>query len=181
MEWKRWQHANSSIGERCCTRLFSALGLASATSQLDRNALQCIALREIGGKTHTFWFDWGPTGEPDVVGIRTLAQKPLLYKVNGIVFSLRKSVLLDVDVLCIRWLFFCFASIFRKKKEQKRSKYRLLWQLNFYPGHHKPVDCHWPPVKSSSFTKTAQKKVPFSWGWWGGIQFHSIGFSERHI
>ena len=95
------------------------------------------SLREIGGKTHTFWFDWGPAGEPVVVGVRSLAQKPLPYKVNGvfevIVFCLRKSVLLDVDVFCIRWLLFCFASIFRKKKKkEKRVKYRPLWQLNFF-------------------------------------------------
>ena len=87
-------------------------------------SLSC-ALREIGGKTHTFWFDWGPAGEPVVVGVRSLAQKPLPYKVNGvfevIVFCLRKSVLLDVDVFCIRWLLFCFASIFRKKKKKKKS------------------------------------------------------------
>ena len=104
------------------------------------------ALREIGGKTHTFWFDWGPAGKPVVVGVWSLAQKPLPYKVNGIfeviVFSLRKSVLLDVDVFCIRWLLFYFASTFRKKKERKRSKYRSLWQLNFYPGHHCSIP--WP-------------------------------------
>ena len=116
---------------------------------------------------------------------RLLAQKPLPYKVNGvfeaIVFCLRKSVLLDVDVFCIRWLLLCFASIFWKKKRKKRVKYRLLWQLNFFPGHHEPVDCHWPPVKSSSFTKTARQKALFSWGRVGGIQFHSIGFAERHV
>ena len=142
-------------------------------------------LREMSSKTQTFWFDWGPAGEPVVVGVRSLAQKPLPYKVNGvfevIVFCLRKSVLLDVDVFCIRWLLFCFASIFRKKKEKERVKYRPLWQLNFFPGHHEPVDRHWPPVKSSSFTKTARQKVPFSWGRVGGIQFHSIGFAERHV
>ena len=95
-----------------------------------------------------------------VVGVRSLAQKPLPYKVNGvfevIVFCLRKSVLLDVDVFCIRWLLFCFASIFRKKNRKKRVKYRPVWQLNFFPGHHEPVDRHWPPVKSSSFKKTAR-------------------------
>ena len=69
----------------------------------------------------------------------------------------------------------------KKKKRKKRVKYRPLWQLNFFPGHHEPVDRHWPPVKSSSFTKTARQKVPFSWGRVGGIQFHSISFAERHV
>ena len=69
----------------------------------------------------------------------------------------------------------------KKKRKRKRVKYRPLWQLNFFPGHHEPVDRHWPPVKSSSFTKTARQKVPFSWGRVGGIQFHSIGFAERHV
>ena len=122
-------------------------------------------LRKIGGKTHTFSFDWCPAGEPVVVGVQSLAQNPLPYKVNCvfevIVFSRRKSVLLDVEVFRIRWLLFCFASVLQNKKEQKRSKYRLLWQLNFYPGQHEPVDCDWPPVKSLSFTKTARQKVPF--------------------
>ena len=55
----------------------------------------------------------------------SVTQKPLPYKVNGVfevnVFCLRKSVLLDVDVFCIRWLLFRFASIFRKKKKKKKS------------------------------------------------------------
>ena len=116
---------------------------------------------------YTFWFGWGPAGEPVIIGARPLAQKPLPYKVNGvfevIVFSLRKPVLLDVDVFCIRWLLFCFASIFQKKKERKRSIHKSLcsWQLNFYRGHHEPVDRHWSPVKLSSFTKTARKKSHF--------------------
>ena len=103
--------------------------------------------------------------EPVAVRVRSLAQKSFPYKVNGvfevIVFSLWKSVLLDVDVSCIRWLLFCFASIFRNKKKKRKSlKYRPLWQLNFFPRPHEPVDRHWPPGKSSSFTKTARKKVP---------------------
>ena len=36
----------------------------------------------MSGKSHTFWFEWGPAGEPVVVGVRSLhaAQKPLPYK-----------------------------------------------------------------------------------------------------
>ena len=95
------------------------LSVCEITMPWPRNSwIVCCTLREMGGKTHTFWFDWGPAGEPVVVGVQSLAQKPLPYKVNGvfevIVFCLRKSVLLDVDVFCIRWLLFCFASIFRK-------------------------------------------------------------------
>ena len=88
----------------------------------------------------------------------------------------------------LMWTYFAFDGFcfvlplsFEKKKKKKRVKYRPLWQLIFFPGHHEPVDRHWPPVKSSSFTKTAQQKVPFSWGRVGGIQFHSIGFAERHV
>ena len=51
-------------------------------------------------QTHTFGFDWRPAG---VVVLRSLAQKPLPYKVNDVFevigFSLEKSVLLDVDVI----------------------------------------------------------------------------------
>ena len=97
--------------------------MQNAFFKLFRFDFDRCSLREIGGKTHTFWFDWGPAGEPVVVGVRSLAQKPLPYKVKGvfevIVFCLRKSVLLDVDVFCIRWLLFRFASIFRKKKKKK--------------------------------------------------------------
>ena len=122
------------------------------------------SLREVGDKTHTYWFDWGLAGEPVVVGVRSLAQKPLLYRVNGVFkvigFSLEKSVLSGVDVFYILWLSFGFVFIFRKKKEQKRLKYSSLWQLNFYPGHRELANRHWPPVKSSSFTKTALQKVP---------------------
>ena len=78
------------------------------------------------------------------------------------------------------FVLFCL-HLLKKKKRKKRVKYRPLWQLNFFPGHHEPVDRHWPPVKSSSFTKTARQKVPFSWVRVGGIQFHSIGFAERHV
>ena len=77
--------------------------------------------------------------------------------------------------------FVLFCLYLSKIKRKKRVKYRPLWQLNFFPGHHEPVDRHWPPVKSSFFTKTARQKVPFSWGRVGGIQFHSIGFAERHV
>ena len=48
---------------------------------------------------------FGPAGEPDVVGVLSLAMKPLQYKINGVFevisFSLEKSVLLDVDIFCI--------------------------------------------------------------------------------
>ena len=77
--------------------------------------------------------------------------------------------------------FVLFCLYLSKIKRKKRVKYRPLWQLNFFPGHHEPVDRHWPPVKTSSFTKTARQKVPFSSGRVGGIQFHSIGFAERHV
>ena len=39
-----------------------------------------LTLCERGGKPHTFWFDWGLAGEPVVVGVWSLAQKPLQYK-----------------------------------------------------------------------------------------------------
>ena len=35
------------------------------------------AMREIIGKTHMFWFDWGPAGKLDFVGVRSLVKKPL--------------------------------------------------------------------------------------------------------
>ena len=116
------------------------------------------------------------------LGFSYFAQTPLPHKVNGVfkVAGLEKSVLLDVDVFCIRRLSFCLVSIFREKKERKRCKYRSLRQLTFYPGHHEPADRHGPPVKSSSFTKTTLQKDPFSCQRWGGIQFQSIGFAERH-
>ena len=111
------------------------------------------ALREIGGKTHTFWFDWGPAGEPVVVRVRSLAQKPLPYKVNK--WRFRSDCLLPSEIgtsWCGRILhsmaFVLFCLYLSKKKKKKRVKYRPLWQLNFFPGHHEPVDRHWPPVKS---------------------------------
>ena len=119
-------------------------------------------LCEIGGKTHTFWFDCGPVGEPVVVGVRSLAQKPLPYKVNGISkwlsFAFGNRYFLVWTYFAFDRFCFVLPLSFEKKK---RVKYRPLWQLNFFPGHHEPVDRHWPQVKSSSFTKTARQKVQF--------------------
>ena len=78
---------------------------------------------------------------------------------------------------------FCFVlpQPFEREKNEKWLKHRSLWQLNFFQGHHEPVDRHWLPAKSSSFTKTARQKVPFFLEQWGGIQFHSIGCAERNV
>ena len=49
----------------------------------------------------------------------------------------------------LMWTYFAFDGFcfvlplsFEKKKRKKRVKYRPLWQLNFFPGHHEPVDRH---------------------------------------
>ena len=142
-------------------------------------------LREMGGKTHTFWFDWGPgrrTGHRRG-SVTCTETSPIQSQ-----WRFRSDCLLPSEIgtsWCGRILhsmaFVLFCLCLSKIKRKKRVKYRPLWQLNFFPGHHEPVNRHWPPVKSSSFTKTARQKVPFSWGRVGGIQFHSIGFAERHV
>ena len=38
---------------------------------------------------------------------------------------------------------FCFVlPLSFENKKKKRVKYRPLWQLNFFPGHHEPVADH---------------------------------------
>ena len=117
--------------------------------------------REIAGKTHTFWFDWGPAGERRRSGFGQAAPNSLTYIVNGMLrvfnFTCVKSILLEVHDFWLRRISFSFSSIFWKKKNKKNWNRGRVGTLNFFFAEFHvrdhPVSLQSNPRHSSNSTR----------------------------
>ena len=80
------------------------------------------SLREIDGKSHTFRFDWGPAGKPDVVGVRPQAQTPSNTK--SMAFSKWSALALRnrYVLMCTYFAFGGFHFVLCLSFERKRTR-----------------------------------------------------------
>ena len=107
-----------------CNSGYTGNGInCTGTSGVHRRKKKGNSLREIGGKTCTFWFDWRPAGEPAVVGVGHLHKNPSLSKSPA--FS-KFPALSFRNQNCLMWTYFTFDFHFvlclLEEKRKKRIK-----------------------------------------------------------